>query len=103
MSKMANKISLAKGAKWPRRGGDYTPALRRKWILVSDPVEIWVPSNSYHRDEKHNKLLNLTCCPFATSVLKLKLFTTIPVRTGCRLWAPPFAMPYKTYKHEVDR
>jgi hypothetical protein len=24
--------------------------------------------------------------------LKLKLFTTIPVRTGCCLWAPPFAM-----------
>jgi hypothetical protein len=24
--------------------------------------------------------------------LKLKLFTTIPVGTGCCLWAPPFAM-----------
>jgi hypothetical protein len=28
--------------------------------------------------------------------LKLKLFTTLPVRNGCRLWAPPFAMPYMT-------
>jgi hypothetical protein len=24
--------------------------------------------------------------------MKLKLFTTIPVKTGCRLWAPPCAM-----------
>jgi hypothetical protein len=71
-------------------------------FLASHEFSFKVPSDCYTMAP--HRVLGLTAerashvrkCPRCKLKLKLKLFTIIPVRTGCCLWAPPFAMPYMT-------
>jgi hypothetical protein len=69
---------------------DPITAPKRHTLLVR-LLNAWLPHSYYNIFEENDALvLKLKL------KLKLKLFTTLPVRTGCRLWAPPFAMPYRT-------
>jgi hypothetical protein len=84
--------------------GNPTPTLfGTRWMvdiyLIAKPLALSALHSHTTMTALHNTLESIynTHLPNPTiTKLKLKLFTTIPVRTGCRLWAPPFAMPYRT-------
>jgi hypothetical protein len=59
----------------------------------------------YHFVKDHVQLgtIKLRYLPTCDMVFEIEIKHSNTSKTGWSLWAPPFAMPYMTYKREVDR